>query len=258
MSTEKFPVAIFGDNFAAVGLAQQSTNRVELKYCECVPPVVHKGERFLWKVWIEERLSGSGPTVLLINYLRDRRELDAALPAWEKRLPQIVAARKPKPVKRISSPKPPAPPSRCTPISDGDRKLHAEAMLNVLAHQYPRTVKALRSKFASKAALNRAYFADCAQILGKVPDEAEPEHAGAVGEALVKFSEGKINRASPVDLEIVFGWFARGYCFLAEKDLAAAVNSKCGTALTPAAIKKRRERLGLSSKRGPGPDYVYR
>lgn len=57
----------------------------------------------------------------------------------------------------------------------------------------------------------------------------------------------------PVDHEIVLNWLRRGYNFLTAEELSDAVLKETGKQISPEAIKKRRERLGLVTKRPPGP-----
>jgi len=57
----------------------------------------------------------------------------------------------------------------------------------------------------------------------------------------------------PVDHDIVLNWLRRGYNLLTAEELSEAVFKATGKYMTPEAIKKRRERLELTTKRPPGP-----
>jgi hypothetical protein len=60
-------------------------------------------------------------------------------------------------------------------------------------------------------------------------------------------------KLNPVDHSLALHWLRKGYNLLTEKELSRAVYKVTGKRLTPAAIKKRRERLGLTTKRPTGP-----
>ena len=49
---------------------------------------------------------------------------------------------------------------------------------------------------------------------------------------------------------------SEGYCYLSAENLARVINKERGTTLSPAAAKKRRERLGLVTNKETGPDYT--
>jgi hypothetical protein len=57
----------------------------------------------------------------------------------------------------------------------------------------------------------------------------------------------------PVNYELALNWLREKYNEQTEKELSESIFKKILRWLTPAAIKKRRERLGLTSKRPPGP-----
>jgi hypothetical protein len=57
----------------------------------------------------------------------------------------------------------------------------------------------------------------------------------------------------PINHELALNWIRRGYNLLTEEELSDAILVMTGQRLTPGAIKKRRERLGLTTKRLPGP-----
>jgi transposase len=57
---------------------------------------------------------------------------------------------------------------------------------------------------------------------------------------------------SPVNHELALNWLREKYNLLTEKELSASIFKRILIWLTPSAIKKRRERLGLTTKRKPG------
>jgi hypothetical protein len=56
-----------------------------------------------------------------------------------------------------------------------------------------------------------------------------------------------------VNHELAFNWLREKYNLLTEAQLSESIFQRVLRWLTPAAIKKRRERLGLTSKRKTGP-----
>jgi hypothetical protein len=56
-----------------------------------------------------------------------------------------------------------------------------------------------------------------------------------------------------VNYELALNWLRAKYNEMSEKELSLSFFQKLLIWLTPAAIKKRRERLGLTTKRPPGP-----
>ena len=56
-----------------------------------------------------------------------------------------------------------------------------------------------------------------------------------------------------VDYELAFNWMWKGYYSLTAEELAQEVFKQTKQLLSPEAIKKRRERLGLTTQRPPGP-----
>jgi len=57
----------------------------------------------------------------------------------------------------------------------------------------------------------------------------------------------------PINYELAFNWLRRKYNLLTAEELSDAILIATGQRLTPGAIKKKRERLGLTTKRSPGP-----
>jgi len=57
----------------------------------------------------------------------------------------------------------------------------------------------------------------------------------------------------PINHELVLNWIHRGYNLLTEGELSDIIQKSTGQRLKPGSLKKRRERLGLTTKRPPGP-----
>jgi hypothetical protein len=57
----------------------------------------------------------------------------------------------------------------------------------------------------------------------------------------------------PVNHELAFNWLREKYNQQTEKELSVSIFKRILQWLTPAAIKKRRDRLGLTTKRPTGP-----
>lgn len=59
----------------------------------------------------------------------------------------------------------------------------------------------------------------------------------------------RISKSMPV----AFNWLRQKYNLLTAEELSDAMLVMVGQRLTPETLKKRRERLGLTTKRPPGP-----
>lgn len=57
----------------------------------------------------------------------------------------------------------------------------------------------------------------------------------------------------PINYELAFNWLRKKYNLLTENELSDAILVRTGQRLMPGTLKKRRERLGLTTKRQPGP-----
>jgi hypothetical protein len=57
----------------------------------------------------------------------------------------------------------------------------------------------------------------------------------------------------PINQELAMHWLRRGYNLMTESELSDAILKATGQRLMPGTLKKRRERLGLTTKRPPGP-----
>jgi hypothetical protein len=140
-----------------------------------------------------------------------------------------------------------------------------QARLKVLAGMQPNTVALLKQAGVSKDPQKRekiereaveAYFADMATYWREdlLKDWLRSNPAGS--KWLRKFArmiEQPERELDPVDLELALNWLRRGYNLLTESELSDAILTATGRRLKAGTIKKRRVRLGLTTKRQPGP-----
>jgi hypothetical protein len=151
------------------------------------------------------------------------------------------------------------PPETCTRITKADLNDHQHAIMTVLRKQYPKVFaimeeikgatgpaqKALREKAKD------AYVLDVAANTGMVlKPTADPKFIMALAGAMRKRNKP----IDAIDYDLSLNWIPGRYCFMSAKELADHLNKTHGTAHSPGLIKKRRERLGLVTKRRTGPD----
>jgi hypothetical protein len=140
-----------------------------------------------------------------------------------------------------------------------------QARLKVLAGMTPKTV----------ALMEKAYGAETPEERGKLEREAvqaffaELAHHWCEEEVLAWQKKNPVGTAwmcefaqvleeparelDPINHELVLNWMRKGYNLLTENELSDAILIMTGQRLTPGALKKRRERLGLTTKRPTGP-----
>ena len=138
------------------------------------------------------------------------------------------------------------------------------ARLKVLSELSPKTIELLELVGAIKDEDQRkyieremvqAYFAELAHYFTE--DEILAWHKNnPTGTGwMCEFAEvmGKPRRTiSPVNYELALNWLRAKYNEMTEKQLSNSIFQRLWIWLKPAAIKKRRERLGLTTKRKPG------
>lgn len=140
-----------------------------------------------------------------------------------------------------------------------------QARLKVLGGINPKTVALIAQADATenpkeREALERetvqSYFAEMAhQWTGD--DVLAWQRANPVGsEWLVEFA--KVFREpernlDPISYELALNWLRGKYNLLTEEELSDVILIRTGQRLMPGALKKRRERMGLTTKRPPGP-----
>jgi len=132
-----------------------------------------------------------------------------------------------------------------------------QARLKVLAGLHPKTVNLVRQADAAKSPEERrklereavdAYFAELA-------------HSWMEDEVLAWQRNNPIGRVfqepertiDPINYELAFRWLRRKYNLLTAEELSDMILIATGQRLMPEVLKKRRERLGLTTKRPPGP-----
>jgi hypothetical protein len=143
------------------------------------------------------------------------------------------------------------------------------ARLKVMGELQPKTVELLKIANATKDAVKRNFvereavqslFAELAHYFTE--DEILAwQRSNSVGTGwMCEF--GEVMREprrtiSPVNHELALNWLREKYNLLTEKELSVSIFKRILIWLTPSAIKKRRERLGLTSKRKPGPPPTF-
>lgn len=140
-----------------------------------------------------------------------------------------------------------------------------QARLKVLAGMQPKTVELIRradetTDPTARAKIEReavhAFFADLAhhwtedfvrewQRTNPIGTEWMCEFARVLAEP-----ERDID---PINYELALNWLRRKYNLMTAEELSDAVLVATGQRVSPATLKKRRERLGLTTTRPPGP-----
>ncbi len=140
-----------------------------------------------------------------------------------------------------------------------------QARLKVLAGMQPKAVALMQQADSTKDPRKRkefereavaAFFAELSHSWTENEVKAWQRSNPIGTEWITEFTKTlhrpkrKINA---VDHSLALDWLRKGYNLLTGEELSSAVYKVTGKRLTPAAIKKRRERLGLTTKRTPGP-----
>lgn len=140
-----------------------------------------------------------------------------------------------------------------------------QARLKALAGLQPKTVELIQKADAAADDATRqryereavhALFADLAHYW---PDDVmkEWQRRNPIGaEWMTEFSRVRSEprrKLDPVNLELALNWIRQKYNLLTAEELSDAVFRSTGKRVSAAAIKKRRERLGLTTKRPSGP-----
>jgi len=145
-----------------------------------------------------------------------------------------------------------------------DRDVY-QARLKVLAGLQPKTVALIQKAELSEDPQEReriereavhAYFAEMAPLWTE-DLVLEWQRKNPVGtEWLCEF--GRVlqepeRRLDPINEELALNWLRRKYNLLTAEELSDAILIATGQRVMPGTLKKRRERLGLTTKRLPGP-----
>jgi hypothetical protein len=150
------------------------------------------------------------------------------------------------------------------PKSTDDYDLY-QARVKVLAGMQPKTVTLMEKASATEDPRERekiereavqAYFAEMAHYwtedLVKEWQRSNPVGTEWMCEFARVWQEPKLE-IDPINHELALNWLRRKYNLLTAEELSDAILVMTGQRLTPGTLKKRRERLGLTTKRPPGP-----
>ncbi len=156
-------------------------------------------------------------------------------------------------------------PEECPPPYSGEKYDLYQARLKVLAGMQPKTVAFIQEADATndphfqkncEFEAVSAYYAEMARYWKSEEVKAWQRTNPIATEWIKEFArvfEKPRKELDPVDHEIVLNWLNRGYNLLTAEELSEMIFQATGKKMTPEAIKKRRERLGLVTKRSPGP-----
>ncbi len=138
------------------------------------------------------------------------------------------------------------------------------ARLKVMSELQPKTVELLKIATLTKDPSKRAfvereaiqsYFAELAHYLTE-PEVLAWQRSNPVGTGWM-CAFGEVMREpsrtiDPVSHELALNWLRERYNHQSAQQLADSIFKRLSRRFTPGAIKKRRERLGLTTKRKPG------
>lgn len=139
-----------------------------------------------------------------------------------------------------------------------------QARLKVLAGLQPKTVNLIQQADAAvdpekRRKLEReavdAYFAELASSWSEDEVLAWQRNNPIGTEWMCEFArvwEEPERRVDEVNYELAFNWLRRKYNLLTAEELSAMIFIATGQRLMPGTLKKRRERLGLTTKRTAG------
>ena len=148
--------------------------------------------------------------------------------------------------------------------SNEDQDLY-QARLKVFAGMHPKTVglirqaettgnSELKEKYEREAI--QAYFAEMAHSWTE-DDVLAWQRSNPIGtEWMCEFTrvyQEPAREIDPINYEIALNWLRRKYNLLTAEELSDEILIRTGQRLMSATLKKRRERLGLTTKRPPGP-----
>ena len=135
------------------------------------------------------------------------------------------------------------------------------ARLKVMAELQPKTVELIKIANATKDPVKRqlvereavqSYFAELAHYFTEEEvlawQRSNPVGTGWMCEFGSVMHEPR-KTIDPTNHELAFNWLREQYNLLSAKELSVSIFKRIFRWFTPAAIKKRRERLGLTTKR---------
>ena len=153
---------------------------------------------------------------------------------------------------------PPSPRS----VADHDRY---QAILKVMAGLQPKTVELVHKAIPAKDGRSRrsfeknavhSFFAELAHLWSddfvKRWQRSNPIGIEWMSLFTRVLGRPKLN-LDPVDQELALNWLKRKYNLLTAVELSQAIYEATGKRIAPPAIKKRRERMGLTTNRPSGP-----
>lgn len=155
-----------------------------------------------------------------------------------------------------------SPPSNPGALDEADLY---QARLKVLAGLHPKTVGLIKQADETKDPRQRqklereavsAYYAELAhhwtedEVLAW--QKSNPIGTEWMCEFARVFQEPE-KEIEPINYELAFNWLRKKYNLLTAEELSDAILVRTGQRLMPGTLKKRRERLGLTTERGPGP-----
>lgn len=140
------------------------------------------------------------------------------------------------------------------------------ARLKVMGELQPKTVELIKIANATKDPVKRqivereavkSYFAELAHYWTEAEVVAwlrssNPVGTGGMCEFTSVYHEPR-RTIDPVNHELALNWLRQRYNLQTAKELSESIFKRILRWLTPEALKKRRERLGLTTKRPPGP-----
>jgi len=140
-----------------------------------------------------------------------------------------------------------------------------QARLKVLAGLYPKTVELIKLANSEQDPQKRqkieretvqAYFAELARHWTE-EEVLAWQRSNPIGtEWMCEFGRAFSEPMREIDLinhELAFNWLRRKYNLLTENELSDSILIATLQRVMPGTLKKRRERLGLTTKRRPGP-----
>ena len=263
----KHPIVYIGKHTAGVGrVIDLHQEQFALRLAQLKQAVSHAGKEYGWEVRLELHSLTDGKQkvkTLRHHYCSDKAEAKQVFAHYDRLIKsdQARSVKQQGELKRTAGRMDCATPIRFEPVSTDDLQKSHAAILRALSRQYPRTIRVIRqqsrcgmSNTQSAQALASAYLADVAALTGEVIEPTTHQAARAIGEALLAFADEPA-QADGVDLHLAFNFYTNNcYCYKKPAEVAVAVNAQCGTHLTAGAVRKRWERLGLNTKRLPGPD----
>jgi len=140
-----------------------------------------------------------------------------------------------------------------------------QARLKVMAGMHPKTVALIRQADAVKDPKERekfereaveAYFAEMAHSWTE-DQVKEWQQSNPIGtEWMCEFARvmrEPEREIEPINYELALNWLRRKYNLMTAEELSDDILIRTGQRMMPGTLKKRRERLGLTTKRPPGP-----